>query len=173
MRLTHVISKIILLGSVIVVFSPGAYSSDKVGDAAKAYQATLETMRGQDYWKITAKLEEWKFEPLDTWMAENPTPKDIGKHNRTKVKFSKQEITDIFGPGGKFKVLIYNKLVGTDASNIGQINESGMSTTKDTKINLEQYTVIRVVLKDDNMVHFKVWPKLDQAGFSGGTWLRR
>jgi hypothetical protein len=49
----------------------------------------------------------------------------------------------------------------------------GMSTTKDTELNLAQYTVIRVVLKDDKMVHFKVWPKIDQSGFSGGTWLRR
>lgn len=173
MRLLRVIPRIIALGLMIVVLSLGLDSSDKAKDDAKAYQAALEAMQGQDFWQITAKLKEWKFEPLDTWMAENPTPKEIGKHNRTKVKFSKQEVKDIFGPGGKFKVLIYNKLVGTSVSHFGEINDMGMSTTKDTELNLAQYTVIRVVLKDDKMVHFKVWPKIDQSGFSGGTWLRR
>jgi len=39
-------------------FPLGAYSSDKAKDDAKAYQVALEAMQGQDYWKITAKLEE-------------------------------------------------------------------------------------------------------------------
>lgn len=173
MRLSRVMLKTTILGVAVFVLSLGVSSSDKVKDEAKAYQAALEAMLGQDYSQITAKLKEWKFEPLDAWMAENPTPKEISKHNRTKVKFSKQEVKDIFGPGGKFKVVIYNKLIGTSVSHYGEIDGMGLSTTKDTEINLSQYTVIRVVLKDDKMVHVRVWPKIDQSGFSGGTWLRR
>jgi hypothetical protein len=167
------IMKMIILGLGVAALCVTGYASDKVADDAKMYRNTLESMKDQGFGNIISKLQEWKFEALDTWQAENPTPKEVGKHNRSKVKFSKQEISEIFGPGGKFKVVIYNKLIGTDASHIGEIDEMGMSVMKDATINLEQYSVIRLVFRDGKLIHFRVWPKLDQSGFSGGTWLRR
>ena len=148
-------------------------AADKVTDDAKACQTALDSMKGQSLSKVLDTIQGWKFEGLDSWIAENPTSKDVSKHNRSKVKFSSQEYKDIFAQGGKFKVVIYNRLVGTDATNIGAVDEYGMSTTKDAQINLQIYTVIRVVFLDDKLVHSRVWPKLDQSSFSGGTWLKR
>ena len=147
--------------------------ADKAADEAKVYQATLESMKGQDLSKVIDKIREWKFEGLDSWSAENPTSKEVSKHNRTKVKFSSQEYKDIFGQGGSFKVAIYNKLIGKEATHIGEVDQYGMSPMKDAQINLEQYTVIRVVFLDGKLTHSRVWPKLEQSGFSGGTWLKR
>lgn len=165
--------KVVILGLAIVGFCVAGFAADKISDNAKAYKATLEGMPGATYDQVIAKLEEWKLEPLEVWMAENPTKKDVEKHNRSKVKFSGKDIETLFLPGGSFKVVVYNKLVGTDSSTIGEIDGMGMTIGKDAKVNLEQYTVIRVVFKDDKMINFKVWPKMEQSGFSGGSWRRR
>lgn len=162
-----------VLGAFLAVFSLGSASGDKVTDDAKACEAALAALKGQPLTKVIDTIREWKFEGLDSWMADNPTSKDVSKHNRGKVKFSSQDYKDIFAQGGSFKVAIYNKLVGTDTSHFGEINAMGMSAAKDAQINLEKYTVIRVVFLDDKLVHSKVWPNLEQSGFSGGTWLHR
>jgi hypothetical protein len=163
----------IVVGVAMAALCLAGYAADKAADDAKAYQETLEGMMGVGFPKVIAKFHEWKFEILDSWQAENPTAKDVSRHNRSKVKFSSQNYKDIFSQGGKFKVVVYNKLIGTDASTIGEVDQYGMSVMKDAEINLEKYTVIRAVFKDDQMINVKVWPKLEQSGFSGGTWLRR
>lgn len=163
----------VILGPVVAALFLVGAASDKNSDSAKMYQKSLDAMVGQDYGAVTAQIEKWEFRPLDSFTAENPAWKEISKHNRTKVKFSKDDYNQLFAQGGKFKVLISNKLIGTDTSHIGEIDAMGMSTMKDANINLEQYTVIRLVFKDDKLLHCRVWPKLDQSGFSGGTWLRR
>jgi hypothetical protein len=163
----------LVIGPMAAALCLAGFASDKIADQAKQYQTALETMKGQESSKLYAQLEAWEFQVLDSWKAENPTSKEVGKHNRTKVKFSKQEYSEVFGPGGSFRVVIYNKLVGTDASHIGEIDGSGQGIMKDAKINLEQFTVVRLVFKDDKLAHVRVWPKLDQSAFSGGTWLRR
>jgi len=163
----------IILGPIVAAFCLSGVASDKNADNAKMYQKSLETMMGRNSGDVLPQLGKWEFQPLDTYAVENPTWKDISKHNRAKVKFSKDEFNQLFAQGGKFKVLVYNKLIGTDTSHIGEIDESGMGVMKDASINLEQYTLIRVVFKDDKLVQHRVWPKLDQSGFSGGTWLRR
>lgn len=164
---------LVLAGCALALSALAVAAADKIADDAKAYQAALESMKGQEPSKITDKLREWKFEGLDSWAAQNPTSKDVSKHNRGKVKFSSQEYKDIFGAGGAFKVMIYNKLVGTDAANIGEVDQYGMSAMKDARINLEIFTVIRVVFLANRMVHSRVWPKLESSSFSGGTWLKR
>ncbi len=162
-----------VLGAALALFAPGSAAGDKASDDAKACEAALAAMKGQPLTKVIDTIREWKFEGLDSWMADNPTSKDVSKRNRGKVKFSSQDYKDIFAQGGSFKVAIYNKLVGTDSSHFGEINAMGMSATKDAQINLEKYTVIRVVFLDDKLVHSKVWPKLEQSGFSGGAWIQR
>jgi hypothetical protein len=163
----------IVLGPVVAAFCMAGAASDKNADNAKMYQKNLDAMVGQDYGAVTAQLKKWELQPLDSFSAENPTWKDVSKHNRNKIKFSKDDYDQIFAPGGKFQVLISNKLIGTDTSHFGEINDMGMSAAKDANFNLEQFTVIRLVFKDDKLVHARVWPKLDQSGFSGGTWRRR
>ena len=96
-------------------------ASDKITDNAKAYQAELDKMRGQVPLTVVAKVTEWEFQRSDTWMADNPTAKDIGKHPMSKAKFSKQEIKDIFGQPGRYKVGLYSKIVGTSQASMGTI----------------------------------------------------
>jgi hypothetical protein len=173
MRITEKSPKVVLLALAVCGLFLAGIAGDKIADNARAYQATLEGMPDARLDQVIAKLLEWKFEVLEIWMADNPTAKEVGKHNRSKIKFSKKDIEALFMPGGSFKVVVYNKLVGTDSSMIGEIDGSGMGLGKDAKVNLEQFTVIRVVFKDDKMINFKVWPKMETSGFSGGTWLRR
>jgi hypothetical protein len=173
MSKTRRTTRLFVLGPVIAALCLAGYAGDKNADNAKMYQQTLEGMKGQDMNAVLAQFEKWEFRGLDSWEADNPTWKDVGKHNRTKVKFSKDDYTQVFSPGGKFKVIIYNKLVGTDTSHIGEIDAMGMSAGKDINVNLEQFTVIRAVFKDGKLIQSKVWPKLDQSGFTGGTWLHR
>ncbi|MGA2531732.1 MAG: hypothetical protein ABSG19_01710 [Candidatus Aminicenantales bacterium] len=163
----------IVLAPVIAAFCMAGAASDKNADNAKLYQKSLETMVGQSSGYVLPQLEKWEFRTLESYGAENPTWKDISKHNRAKVKFSKDDYNQLFAQGGNFKVLVYNKLIGTDTSHIGEIDGSGRGIMKDANINLQQYTVIRLVFKDDKLIQCRVWPKLDQSGFSGGTWLRR
>ena len=163
----------VILGVLLALFAPAVPAADKAADDAKACATALESMKGQPMMKVLDTIRGWKFEGLDSWIAENPTSKDVSKHDRGKIKFSSQEYKDIFAQGGNFKVVIYNKLVGTDSSHIGEIGDMGMSATKDAQINLEKYTVIRVVFLDDKLFHYRIWPKLEQSGFSGGTWLHR
>ena len=167
-----IISRIVL-GPVVVAICMAGAASDKNADNAKMYQKSLDAMVGQDYGAVTAQLEKWELRPLDSFTVENPTWKDISKHNRNKVKFSKDDFNQIFAQGGKYKVRISNKLISTDTSHIGEIDSMGMSTMKDANITLKQYTVIRLIFKDDKLLQYRVWPKLDQSGFSGGTWLKR
>jgi len=163
----------VVLGAVLALFARAVPAADKASDDVKAWEAALESMKGQPMMRVLDTIRGWKFEGLDSWIAENPTSKDVSKHNRGKIKFSSQEYNDIFAKGGSFKVAIYNKLVGTDSSHIGEIGDMGMSVTKDAQINLEKYAVIRVVFQDDKLASYRIWPKLEQSAFSGGTWLHR
>jgi hypothetical protein len=162
-----------VVGPVLVALCLAGYAADKNAENAKMYQKTLEGMKGQDLATVLSRLQEWEFGALDSWTAENPTWQDVKKHNRSKVTFSKDDYSTTFAPGGSFKVCIYNKLIGTDTSHIGEIDSMGRGVMKDGSINLEQYTAIRVVFQDGKLIQSKVWPKLDQSGFTGGTWLRR
>jgi hypothetical protein len=145
----------------------------KPKEQARLYEETLQGMTGQTYAKVISAIMDWKFQCLDAWEATNPTAKEVAGHNRNKVKFSKKEIAEIFGPGGAFKVVVYNKLVGTDATSMGAVDSMGMTAGKDLNVNVEKYTVIRAVFKDNVLLLAKVWPIVDQSGLSGGMLFRR
>lgn len=165
----------ILVIAALIVSSagPAAGAPQKPKEQAKVYEEALRGMMGQPFGKVVSMIEDWKFQCLDAWEAKDPTAKDVAKHNRNKVKFSKKEIAGIFGPGGTFRVVVYNKLVGTDATSIGEVDASGMGAGKDLTINVEKYTVIRAVFKDNALILFKVWPTVDQSALAGGMLLRR
>jgi hypothetical protein len=163
--------RFVVLGSAVAVLCLAGLASDKAADNAKAYQAELETMKGNGPPPILNKLADWKFELMGAWMAENPSPKDVAKHAKGKVKFSKQEVQDIFGSAGKYKVAVYGKVVGVSQATTGTIDETGSSFSKDLTVDLQVYTVIRVVFKDEKLTNVKTWPKLEVSGVSGGTWL--
>jgi hypothetical protein len=166
--------KLALLASVAAgLCVAAARGADKAKDQAKLYEQELQALMGKKLNDISGKLREWSFETLQAWEANDPTAKEVGKHNRGKVKFSKKDYAEIFGPGGAFKVAVWTKKIGSDATTMGEIDGGGLGVGKDTKIVLETFAVIRVVFKDDALVKFRVWPKLEQSGFAGGTFYRR
>ena len=119
---------------------------------------------------VEAKLAGWKFELQGSWSAENPTPKEVAGQNYGKIRFSKQEISSIFGSPGEFRVEIFAKLVGSESATIGTITGSGTTAYKDTTVDLEIYTVIRVVFKNGKLTDVRTWPKLERSEYSGGMW---
>jgi hypothetical protein len=162
--------KAAIIVSAVAILCLAGLGSDKATDNAKIYQADLEALKGQEFPKILEKLDAWKFELVDSWMAENPAAKDITKHNRGKVKFSKEELRDVLGQAGKYKFAIYGKIVGVDQASIGTVDQFGMSNSKDATVDLKVYTIVRIVFRDDKLVHVRIWPKLEQSDMSGGTW---
>jgi len=167
-RLQARIGAALVAGLVIVGTGMAAREPQKPKEQARQYESSLQGMTGQPFGKVIAAIEDWDFECLDAWEADDPTPRDVVKHNRNKIRFSKKEIAAIFGPEGTYRVVIYNKLVGTDSTAIGEVNSAGRSAGKDLTLRLEKYTVIRVVFKDNVLILSKVWPVLDQSGVSGG-----
>jgi hypothetical protein len=163
----------IVVAVIVPVSGRSSVEPQKPKAQAKIYEETLKGMIGEPFGKVLSTIDDWKFEALIAWEAENPTAKDVAKYNRNKVKFSKKEIAEIFGPGGKFRVIVYNKLVGTESTMIGEIDASGMGAGKDATVTLDKYTVIRVVFKDNVLILFKVWPIMEQSGMAGGIILRR
>jgi len=170
MKNSRGIMKAAVIGSAVAILCLAGFASDKISDNAKTYQAGLEAMKGQEYPKILAKLADWKFELVDAWMTETPASQDFAKHNGGKVKFSKKEIAEIFSPAGNFKVAVYGLLLGTDSATMGTIDGGGMSFAKDATVNLQIYTVIRVVFKEDKLISVRTWPKLESSNITGGTW---
>lgn len=126
---------IVIAALIVSSAGPAAGAPEKPKEQAKVYEEALRGMMGQPFSKVVSMIADWKFVCLDAWEAKNPTAKDVARHNRNKVKFSKKEIAGIFGPGGTFRVVVFRKLVGTDATSIGMIDESGLSTAKDLTIN--------------------------------------
>ena len=169
MKLTSGLKNIGLLTLIVAACGLAGLASDKVTDNARAYQAELDKMMGQAPMTIVAKVTEWEFLRSDTWMADNPTPKDIGKHPMSKAKFSKQELKDIFSPPGRYKVGLYSKIVGTSQASMGTISDIGMQNNKDATFNGKTFTVIRMVFRDDKLVSIKVFPKIEGSSMSGGN----
>jgi hypothetical protein len=145
----------------------------KPKEQAKIYEKTLQEMMGKSLNSVVETIEGWKFQALAAWEAVDPTRKDVASHDRNKIKFSKKEYAQIFGPGGAFKVVVYTKLVKTETTTMGTIDSSGMSGGKDTTLTVQKFAVIRAVFKDDMLVVFRVWPTMDQGGVAGGMMYRR
>lgn len=173
MRANRFGSLSVIAACLVALAAVPAGTPQKPKEQAKLYEKALLGMTGQPFGKVISAIEDWKFEALDAWEAESPTARDVGKHDRNKVKFTKKEFAGIFGPGGKFRVVVYNKLVGAESTSMGAIDAIGRTPTKDLTIRVESFTVIRAVFKDNVLVHSRVWPVIDQSAFAGGTFIHR
>jgi hypothetical protein len=162
------IAAVVSAGLVILGTGMASGEPQKPKELARQYDKVLQGMMGEPFGKVLAAIEDWEFECLDAWEAKDPAPRDVVKHNRNKIKFSKKEIPAIFGGAGTYRVVIYDKLVGTDSTAIGEVNSAGRSAGKDLTLRLEKYTVIRAVFKDNVLILARVWPVMDQSGVSGG-----
>ncbi|HVP90344.1 MAG TPA: hypothetical protein VMS75_03905 [Terriglobales bacterium] len=173
MRMWSGVVRVGVLALAVAAIGLSGLASDKAADNAKAYQADLEAMKGSEPPAILNKLADWKFDLMGAWMAENPSPKEVSKHDIGKVKFSKQEVQDIFGSAGKYKVAVYGKVVGTNQVTTGTVDQTGSSFNKDLTVDLQVFTVVRLVFKDEKLTNVRIWPKLELSGVSGGTWYIR
>lgn len=139
--------------------SPGAKQ-------AKIYQGKLETMLGEEMEQIVAIVKDWKYEVLEQWEKENPSIDEVKKHNRSGCGFSKTEIQEIFSSKGTYKCMLFLKKVEAAVGSLGQIDMTGMTDLKDKGVMAEQFSLIRVVFKDDRLINYKVWPCLSQASMT-------
>jgi hypothetical protein len=162
----------VLAAAVSVLFLAGL-ASDKISDDATAYQNELEAMKGQEPRAVLNKLVSWKFDPMVAWMADTPESKDFKKFNKGKTKFSKKELAEIFNPAGNFKIAVYGLLVGTDSATTGSVDQFGMGSMKDASHNLQIFTVIRIVFRDEKLISVRTWPKMESSEVAGGTWRLR
>jgi hypothetical protein len=165
--------KAVVVAAALAGLAAAGSAGDKTTDAAKAYQAELAALMGREPPPILDKIAAWKFELIDAWMADDPATSDFRKHNKGKTKFSKQEIAELLGPPGKYKFALYGLQVAADSATMGTIDSMGMSYQKDSTVNLEIFTVVRITFRDDKLVDVRTWPKLQSSSVAGGTWYIR
>lgn len=163
----------VALLTVSLAFLSWAQPGGTVSERAKAFQAEIEAMTGQPPQKVLDKLLSWKFELMSAWKTEGPDTPDFKKLNTGKTKFTKKEIAELFVPGPTYKIANYGFLVGTDAATTGTIDELGRGVDKDASYTVRIFTVIRIVFRDDKLIHVRTWPKVDSTQVTGGTWRQR
>ncbi|HSA97219.1 MAG TPA: hypothetical protein VLJ16_14280 [Acidobacteriota bacterium] len=164
---------VVFLAAAVSASAADGFGADKIKDNAKVFQAELEAMKGEAPQKVLDKLTGWKFEPLYAWKTEDPASKDFKANNIGKTRFSKQEVAEIFGQAGQYKVAVYVLQVGTDTASTGEVNEMGQTIGKDASHTIQIFTAIRLVFKDEKLVSVRTWPKMESSAVSGGTKLIR
>jgi hypothetical protein len=157
---------LVVVSMILCCASPGTKQ-------AKIYEGKLETMIGNKTSELEANFKDWGFNLMDTWQEENPSVEAVKEHNRPIVKFSDAEISAIFSEEGKYHVQCYQKKEATSDASIGTIGEGGMSYMGDTAMASDRYTVVRVVYKDGQLAHFKLWGNIHQTQISGWRTIRR
>ena len=125
----------------------------------KVYVDGMEPLMKKHTNDVLAKIEdEWEFECSKFWTKKNPTFKDISKEIKGKTAFTEEEASEIFSPKGEYKVMIFYKVLRTDKISMDTITSMGTSMGQSGgKIEDKSQAYIRVVLRDDFLVHFLVW----------------
>lgn len=127
----------------------------------KIYVNGLEPLTDKGTDEVLSKIEDkWKFLCNKFWETNDPTLEDVFKEIKGKTRFSKQEASQIFSPQGEYKVMIFFKLLSRNTISIETITQTGQSvphTTEGGKIEEKRYAYIRVVFRDNKLIHSKVW----------------
>lgn len=127
----------------------------------KIYVNGLEPLTDKGTDEVLSKIEDkWKFLCNKFWETNDPTLEDVFKEIKGKTRFSKQEASQIFSPQGEYKVMIFFKLLSRNTISIETITQTGQSvphTTEGGTIEEKRYAYIRVVFRDNKLVHSKVW----------------
>jgi len=137
---------------------------------ARVYETQLLSLQQEPEGKVLPLVEkEWKFELLRVEnIKEFSTPK-IRKILPRGIRFSEEEIKTIFSEPGKYKVLVYIKEIGASAATTGEITDLGLSATKDTAYTVRHYSLIRLVFKEEKLIHSRVWPRIDSSQLAEGV----
>jgi hypothetical protein len=141
---------------------------------AKIYQDYLDSTRGQATAKVVPVIRsEWKFELAKSSDVENPSPEKVREICPKSIQFSDAEIRDIFSQTGRYKVMVFSKALKSSSATAGEIDESGFSAVKDASYEIQRSSVIRLVFRDDKLVHSRVWPSLESSRFTEGVIRKR
>ena len=147
--------------SIGFIFLLSCVSVDR--EQVKIYVSGLEPMIDKGSEDVLSKVEDtWGFLCSKFWTTENPTLKDVFKEIKGRTAFTEQEASQIFSPEGKYKVMIFFKLLGTESVSTGTISSKGTTYahTAGKKYEDKRYANIRLVFRGDKLVHFRVWPNL-------------
>ncbi|MCJ7564050.1 MAG: hypothetical protein MUP52_05610, partial [Candidatus Aminicenantes bacterium] len=139
-----------------LVFLLSCATSDSAKQV-KIYQDNLALLVGKDVEEVTKTIAySWKFGLLNRWEAVDPGLETVTKNNFRKHGFSKQEALEIFAPKGAYIVMFFQKLLGqAEASTEVQV-DMGLVGVHQQSIS-QELAYIRVVFKDNKLVHQRVW----------------
>lgn len=118
----------------------------------------------KDSEEVASKIiDTWEFKCTRIWRAEDPPVEDVLNLTKDKTKFTKQEVNNIFSSRGKFKVMFFYKYLRDESVRLSTISSGGYSMTKDFSKTRKfvRHAYIRVVFKEDRLIHFRVWPSVE------------
>ncbi len=125
----------------------------------KIYVSGMEPMMDKDTNIVLAEIEDtWKFQCNKFWTTQDPTLKNVSKEMKDTIAFTEQEVDRIFSPKGEYKVMVFSKLLSSEKIASGTISSSGLSLPQAGEGATDKsHAFIRVVFRDDKLVHFHVW----------------
>jgi len=152
----------LILAIIFTFFFSCASSPDK--QQAKIYTHGLESLMNRNSEEVSTQItEDWGFVCIGIWKGENPEPDDVLAENKGVTAFTKKEADNLFAPEGAYKVMNFMKYLRDEKVSIRTISSTG--TTRVINVGKTRDVVhrayIRVIFKDDKLVHFKVWPRVD------------
>ena len=159
--------KIKIFGLMILVFINLSCMINPELRKVKIYRSTLETMIGKESLEVEKTIQGWDFKLYNSWKEENPDADTINKYKGIFGKFNKNEIQEIFALRGKYRVMFLLKKIQTESASIGEISEVGTTIMMDSRVTTDRYTLIRIVFKDDKLVHCKIWSDISGGRLSG------
>jgi hypothetical protein len=145
-----------LISFLCLVFLLSCATSDTARQV-KIYQDKMALLVGKDAEEVTKTIAfSWKFGLLDRWEAVDPRLETVINNNFQKRGFSKQEAQDIFAPKGAYKVMLFQKFLGREEANTEVQLDMSFVGKSEKNIALE-LSYIRVVFRDNKLVHQRVW----------------
>jgi hypothetical protein len=145
--------------SIIIIFLLCCVSAHK--KQAKIYESGLDSMMGKDAEGVASKITAtWEFKLARHWRKEDPTLENVFKVSKGKTAFTKEEASKIFAEKGKYEVMLFSKFIRKESAAIGTISDLGADAMLRQKQEYERNAYIRVVFRDGELIHFRVWPSL-------------
>lgn len=152
----------LILAIIFAFFFSCASSPDQ--QQAKIYTRGLESLMNRNSEDVSTQItERWGFVCTGVWKRENPSIDDVLTENKGVTVFTRKEADALFEPLGSYEVMHFMKYLRDEKVSIRTISSTG--TTRVINVGKSRDVVhrayIRVVFKDDKLVHFKVWPRVE------------
>lgn len=125
------------------------------------YESELQALMGYGRAPLDAKLtDEWAFVLKHSWQAESPDPTAVNASIPDKIDFLENVAAEIFQDPGSYHVLVYTRFLRAGTGSDAMTDRTGAVTGTYQTYDLVQRCCIRMVFRDDKMIHFRVWPKI-------------